>query len=306
MPNEQSDERAGACRNCGAALQGPYCHRCGQRRRERSVRAIAAAFLREITDTDGRLWRTVCMLFGKPGLLTALNVHGRRARYVKPVRMYLLASVLFFSSFQYTQDVRNAYMEKVGSSQTDQAEANAEKPGTALGTANGDAPSELTVTERLQRGFEVMEYAPGRFSPVFAQTFSTGLLLALPLIALVLYLLYRLPFYDHVVFALHYGTAFLLGFLAFMMLGVVVKAVLLSQPAWIDRLPDINVLLYVVFAGVCVAYLYAALRRAYRESSGRTAWKTAVVALASFISFILMQIGSSLVTAYRVGGMPLG
>lgn len=305
MPNERSGEEGGACRNCGALLQGPYCHRCGQRRRERSVRAIAAAFLREITDTDGRLWRTVRLLFGKPGLLTALNVHGRRARYVKPVRMYLLASVLFFSAFQYTQDVRNAYMEQEGSSQTDQAEANAEEPGEAL-TANEEAPSKLTVTERLQRGFDVMEHAPGRFSTVFAQTFSTGLLLALPLIALVLYLLYRLPFYDHVVFALHYGTAFLFGFLAFMMLGVVVKAVLLSRPAWIDRLPDVNVLLYVVFAGLCVAYLYAALRRAYREARWPTAWKTAVVALASFISFILMQIGSSLVTAYRVGGMPLG
>lgn len=316
MPNTPPDEDAARCQNCGATLYGAYCHRCGQRQRERSIRAIATALFREITEADGRLWRTIRLLFGKPGLLTALNVHGRRARYVRPVRLYLLASVLFFGAFQYTQPVRHAYVqEKTDGSPSEVTRTPSRESGgrSADEGLSGPAPDStamseagspgVTFSERIRRGFRMQSRTPGRFSVVFAQVFSTGLLLALPLIALALYLLYRLPLYDHVVFAFHFGAAFLIGLLAFMMLGVAMKAVLLGYPAWLERMPNLNLFLYVAFSGLCLAYLYAALQRTYRESRGRTVWKTAVVAVASLITFLVVQFASVVVTAYRVGGM---
>jgi hypothetical protein len=46
---------------------------------------------------DGRLWRTLRTLLLSPGLLTLEYFQERRARYVPPFRLYLAASLVFFS-----------------------------------------------------------------------------------------------------------------------------------------------------------------------------------------------------------------
>ncbi len=45
---------------------------------------------------DGKLWRTVVPLLVRPGFLTNEYLGGRRSHYVRPVRLYLTASVLLF------------------------------------------------------------------------------------------------------------------------------------------------------------------------------------------------------------------
>jgi hypothetical protein len=46
---------------------------------------------------DGRLWRTLGALLLRPGFLTQEYFRERRASYVSPFRLYLAASVVFFS-----------------------------------------------------------------------------------------------------------------------------------------------------------------------------------------------------------------
>ena len=45
---------------------------------------------------DSRTARTLFALFFRPGFLAAEYVAGRRARYIQPLRLYLIASILFF------------------------------------------------------------------------------------------------------------------------------------------------------------------------------------------------------------------
>lgn len=85
------------CLNCGAALHGSFCSACGQRAvpKDPSVSELAGDAWQELSGYDGRIAATVRGLL-RPGYLTREYLAGRRARYVSPVRLYLIASVIYF------------------------------------------------------------------------------------------------------------------------------------------------------------------------------------------------------------------
>jgi Protein of unknown function (DUF3667) len=86
------------CDNCGALVGGRYCAACGQRLEPpvHSVWHFAKLATEDLTHADSRVWRTLGALLLQPGKLTAEFLAGRRARYLPPVRLYLVLSVIFF------------------------------------------------------------------------------------------------------------------------------------------------------------------------------------------------------------------
>jgi hypothetical protein len=86
------------CLNCGALVRGRYCVDCGQTTDTHvpTMTEIVGDAIASIFNLDSRLWRTVTALFFKPGMLTREFLAGRRARYVPPLRLYLVLSVLTF------------------------------------------------------------------------------------------------------------------------------------------------------------------------------------------------------------------
>jgi Protein of unknown function (DUF3667) len=94
---------AGTCRNCGASAPGSFCPSCGQ---ETDVRLpTLRQFMREATGRlialDGRLWRTMYALVAKPGFLTREYLDGRRRRYVRPTRLFLVTSIVLFATLRF-------------------------------------------------------------------------------------------------------------------------------------------------------------------------------------------------------------
>ena len=91
-------EPATTCLNCGAVLPGRFCPDCGQR--DQPLRQPAHRFVTESVSeyfgVDGRLWRSLGLLLFRPGALTVAYLDGRRTRYLRPLRLYLTATVLFF------------------------------------------------------------------------------------------------------------------------------------------------------------------------------------------------------------------
>ena len=86
------------CRNCGATLYGQYCSQCGQRegRDELLFSELVGELLGDFVRLDSRVWRTfVCLLF-RPGFLSAEFMAGRKARYLPPLRLYLIISFILF------------------------------------------------------------------------------------------------------------------------------------------------------------------------------------------------------------------
>jgi hypothetical protein len=93
-------EQEGACLNCGAALEGEYCHRCGQ---AAHVHRTFGAFWHDLSHSvlhfEGKMWRTLPLLFWRPGELTRRYSEGQRARFVSPVAMFLFSVFLMFAVF---------------------------------------------------------------------------------------------------------------------------------------------------------------------------------------------------------------
>jgi hypothetical protein len=88
---------AGRCLNCGAELHGAFCGACGQRSvpANPTVAELAGDAWHELSGYDGRVAETFRNLL-RPGRLTLDYLQGRRARYLSPVRLYLIASVVYF------------------------------------------------------------------------------------------------------------------------------------------------------------------------------------------------------------------
>src|SRR5271170_5732866 len=86
------------CLNCGAELTGRFCANCSQAADVHvpSTRELMHEALEGVTHSDSRLWRTLFLLWFKPGKLTQEFIAGRRAAYLPPFRLYLVLSVIFF------------------------------------------------------------------------------------------------------------------------------------------------------------------------------------------------------------------
>ncbi|UIJ45362.1 DUF3667 domain-containing protein [Sphingomonas cannabina] len=91
----------GLCLNCGTALVGPHCHRCGQSAHiHRSFGAIWHEILHGVVHFEGKLWSTLPLLAWRPGELTRRYVHGERARFVSPMALFLFSIFTMFAMFQ--------------------------------------------------------------------------------------------------------------------------------------------------------------------------------------------------------------
>jgi hypothetical protein len=86
------------CNNCGTQLAGRYCVACGQDANTHvpTLGELIGDGIASLLNLESRLWRTLGALFFRPGLLTQEYLAGRRARYVPPLRLYLVLSVFLF------------------------------------------------------------------------------------------------------------------------------------------------------------------------------------------------------------------
>jgi hypothetical protein len=99
------DRETAPCLNCGSALLGNHCHSCGQKAKvHRTLGAFWHDFLHSIFHFEGKVWRTVPLLFLKPGELTRRYVHGERAKFVSPLALFLFSVFLMFATFSLGGD----------------------------------------------------------------------------------------------------------------------------------------------------------------------------------------------------------
>src|SRR2546428_844066 len=86
------------CKNCGAQLHGRWCAQCGQPAIDyrRSFRHEIVDVLDSFLNWDSKFFATIGLLIVKPWRLTNEFLAGKRVRYLHLLRLYLLASILFF------------------------------------------------------------------------------------------------------------------------------------------------------------------------------------------------------------------
>ncbi|MET0893836.1 MAG: DUF3667 domain-containing protein [Pseudoxanthomonas sp.] len=85
------------CENCSALLHGEFCHQCGQsihnpvRHAGHAIEEVFESFWH----LDGRLWRTLRDLM-VPGRTALEYLAGHRQRYMPPLRLFVVMSLLAF------------------------------------------------------------------------------------------------------------------------------------------------------------------------------------------------------------------
>lgn len=94
-------EPGALCLNCGTALAGEYCHACGQPGHlHKTIASIGHDVLHGVFHFDGKIWRTLPMLFTRPGELTRRYIAGERARFVSPLALFLFSVFLMVATFE--------------------------------------------------------------------------------------------------------------------------------------------------------------------------------------------------------------
>ena len=96
-PKKESEQLT-HCENCGTELRGHYCSNCGQAavNYHRSFRHVIVDVLDSFLNWDSKFIRSIGLLLWRPGWLTNQFLEGRRVRFVHPLRLYLLVSIVFF------------------------------------------------------------------------------------------------------------------------------------------------------------------------------------------------------------------
>ncbi|MGH8639496.1 MAG: DUF3667 domain-containing protein, partial [Burkholderiales bacterium] len=87
------------CYNCGSTLRGSFCSACGQKAQplNPTFHDLFHDFTHEMLHVDGRIFRSVRHLLLSPGFLTVEQFQGRRARWISPLRLYLVFSLTYFA-----------------------------------------------------------------------------------------------------------------------------------------------------------------------------------------------------------------
>jgi len=199
----QQESAAPACRNCGAPAPGTYCANCGQETSLAlpTVRAMLREAAGRYVALDGRMWRTLVTLLFRPGFLTREYFAGRRRRYIRPARLFLVLSIALFALLRFAgepaivvdRDLTQADLDEIARD----AEEAKSKTGFSIGPdlrwrLNVDAGSWLDPLRRRIEQFNQLSRT-GRREQIYAGMLRYGPYAAfvlLPLFALLLKLLY--------------------------------------------------------------------------------------------------------------------
>ena len=276
------------CANCGAAVLDKFCGRCGQRLEHEihSVWHFTQEATEDLTHADSRLWGTLFALLFKPGFLTREFLDGRRVRYLPPLRLYLVLSVLFFVIIGSGHHTPKAMSFKtVDGKETynvvtpDDPEI-AAKPGETpeeradrVCKADYDGPGRKFILPFIKKACRESILDNGRtIGEALLHNLPRAMFIFLPVLAALMKLMYWRPrryYVEHLLFFVHnHAFAFLL-FGLYLLLSRIVPA---SLEGWLTLM----VWLYFPY------YLFVSMRRVYGQGRFLTFTKYVVLCFGYF------------------------
>ncbi len=231
---------------------------------------------------DGRFWGTVRLLLRRPGFLSAEWADGRRVRYIPPLRLYVIATLLFVGA-DATYGLAKSVLHDHEVATEEQAEDDSEES-----RMTGFIP-----TNRVERADQYLE---GMFGFGLRWFF-----VVMPLGGFGLYVLYhnRRPSYaSHFVVSIH---VFVVVILTLAVIEVIKLAWVLVPPhETLHHAVDEGALI-LLGAAFLACYLYAvlAVRRFYGLSLAKAVVSAPAVTVAPLLGwFGIIMFGLMLVLAW--------
>jgi hypothetical protein len=230
------------CANCGAHLEGRYCHACGQRAHlHTKLWHLFHELIEGITHLDGRLWRTLPLLAFRPGRLSRAWRDGQRARYTSPLHVFLFGVFLLFiiPNFTGRHLISLPASEDVSAMEADVRGEAAGSSGALKVRPTAPRPGAAAWERRLESRWKKVKANPEFYSYKIESLAYKLSFVVVPISMAILWLLMLFKrgytLYDHGVVSL-YGVGFLVLLMAFgsalpgEAAGAAVRAILLIAP----------------------------------------------------------------------------
>jgi hypothetical protein len=296
------------CGNCGNEVSQRYCGACGQRLDPplHSLWQFTQLAAEDLTHADTRLWRTLWALLFKPGHLTAEFLAGHRARYLPPVRLYLVLPVAFFLvasavqthftvlQFDDAQPPSGSQViagDKAGDiaahkPRTD--ETPAQRAERLCGNARYDGPGARLISWVPAACRNIVADNGRELQTQFLHNIPRAMFVFLPLLAGIMMLMYWRPrhyYVEHLLLFVH-NHAFV-----FLVAGILL---LLSKAG--PHVPGLNLAIFLYFAW----YIYRSVRVVYQQGRVLTVSKLALLAFFYLMFAMLMLAATSLYSAFML------
>lgn len=254
----QISQSISECANCGERLGGAFCHGCGQKATGTDIRLsdLFHEAFHEFAHVDGKTVRTLRLLITGPGTLTTEFLAGRRSRYIKPLRLYLTCSVVFFALTALVPDTSLRVMR------------------VTYRPSAGEAP----LDPAAQRQWE--EVSSARASRAIVHDLPRAMFVLMPFFAVLTWILYRRarPFYvAHLYYSIHFH--------AFVFLALTLTIPLLMSGAR----PVAQLVPWAIFV-----YHFPSLHRVFGGTWLQTAWKGVLLWFAYLLVIIVTVVGMGL------------
>lgn len=263
------------CPNCGFALNGPYCASCGQKvpHPDLTTRELVAETTQELTSWDGKIPRTIKALFTDPGRLTLDFLAGRRARWLPPLRVYLICSLAFFLAQPLA--ARFKPRESGGFAVSVKGKNGGELTAEDRAEISRSLPARIFGTERLLRAAQNRT----ALNTTISASYPKAMFVLLPLFALLTRVAWRKrqPRYPaHLYNALHLHAAWFAT--------LAVSTLLVTIPS-----QSFALVVTVAVVAYLVWYTLSALRRVFGERWPRTIGKAIGVFAAYAVCLFLVS-----------------
>jgi hypothetical protein len=207
------------CASCGNAVAGGYCSHCGEEVLDTNKLTLryflSHTVVNELLNLDGKIWRTLKLLLFRPAFLALEYAAGRRRPYVNPLRVLLVAIIVYVlatqSGISFTLNIGPI---RLGTAPA--AMSSGRSIEATLQQADRFGILEGMFTERLGPVASASDDVRARFNRAL-NGFATPLSFAtVLLVALTLYACFhrRRPLLvEHAVFSMHYYSFVLLSLL---------------------------------------------------------------------------------------------
>jgi len=261
------------CPTCSKAAEAHYCQNCGEKRPDDLDLSIGY-FLSQVGELlfnwDSKMFRSLRLLFSKPGFLASENVRGCRKLYLHPVQTFVIVNLIYFVLFPLIgwsglKTPLNVYRNHDASGYSAWA-------------------SQMASHRAAVKGMSADDFRKS-FDHVIDEQSRSLVFVMVPIFSLAVWLLEcrKRRFYgEHLVFSFYF-YAFWLA-VAQIVVPAAATLVLLGARHFAIGIKDYRADLWMgyVLQVVLGAYLFIALRQSYRDSAFWAAAKALALTFATF------------------------
>ena len=274
------------CPNCEKEFDSNfnYCPYCGQKNidPDPKLKHFLSEFLSANFNLDSKIFITLKALLLKPAELSKAFLAGKREKYLTPVRLYFVVSLVYFFLLSINLD-KDAGIVEINETNTELNDST-NNLSIFIDEVNPDTLS--SMEKKVYHNIKLLKTPTGQqmFKQILKKNISLGMFAFIPLTALILFMLFRkktVYYIPNLIFAIHLQSLIFLWFSFLILIGFILDFTIL-------KVVGLLFLAYIIFRWI---------KAFYETSLAKTIWKMFLfftLWLSMLVVFFIVAFGSSI------------